>query len=85
MAAPPMASDCDSSKKVITNMGVLEPDDTGELILTALYPGVTFEKVQENVGWPLKKAARLSEVSLPTEKEIGLLREKLDPKRLHIK
>ena len=72
-------------KKVITNMGVLEPDDTGELILTALYPGVEFEKVQENVGWPLKKSARLTAVSLPTEKEIKLLREKLDPKRLHIK
>lgn len=72
-------------KKVITNMGILEPDDTGELTLTALYPGVTFEQVQENVGWALKKAPRLGEVSLPTEKEIKLLREKLDPKRLHIK
>ena len=72
-------------KKVITNMGILEPDDTGELTLTALYPGVSFEQVQENVGWALKKAPRLGEVALPTEKEIKLLREKLDPKRLHIK
>ena len=72
-------------KKVITNMGILEPDGAGELILTALYPGVTFEQVQDNVGWTLKKAARLSEVSLPTQKEIELLRTKLDPKRLHIK
>jgi glutaconate CoA-transferase subunit B len=72
-------------KKVITNMGILEPDDTGEMTLTALYPGVTFEKVQENVGWALKKAVRLSEVALPTLKEIDLLRNKLDPKRLHIK
>ena len=72
-------------KKVITNMGILEPDDTGELVLTALYPGVTFEKVQENVGWALRKAPRLNEVALPTENEIELLRVKLDPKRLHIK
>ena len=72
-------------KKVITNMGILEPDDTGELTLTALYPGVTFETVQENIGWALKKAPRLAEVSLPTGKEIELLRTKLDPKRLHIK
>ncbi|MDO8757069.1 MAG: CoA-transferase, partial [Elusimicrobiota bacterium] len=36
-------------RKVITNMGILEPDETGELTLTALYPGVTFEQVQENV------------------------------------
>jgi len=72
-------------KKVITNMGILEPDGTGELTLTALYPGVTFEQVQENVGWALKKAAHLAEVSLPTHREIDLLRTKLDPKRLHIK
>src|SRR3954468_2794090 len=37
-------------KKVITNMGVLEPDASGELVLTALYPGVTFEQVQAGVG-----------------------------------
>ncbi len=72
-------------KKVITNMGILEPNETGEMTLTALYPGVTFEAVQENVGWALKKAAHLSEVSLPTLKEIDLLRTKLDPKRQHIK
>ncbi|MBI3289720.1 MAG: CoA-transferase subunit beta [Elusimicrobia bacterium] len=71
--------------KIITNMGVLEPDDTGEMILTALYPGVTFEQVQENVGWPLKRKLRPDPVSLPSRQEIELLREKLDPKRQHIK
>ena len=72
-------------KKVITNMGILEPDGTGELILTALYPGVTFEQVQENVGWALRKAPRLFDVALPSPREIDLLRTKLDPKRQHIK
>jgi glutaconate CoA-transferase subunit B len=72
-------------KKVITNMGILEPDGTGELTLTALYPGVTFEQVQANVGWELKRAPRLLEPSLPTPREIELLRTKLDPKRLHTK
>lgn len=71
--------------KVITNMGILEPDASGELTLTALYPGVTFEHVQEAVGWPLKKAASLQAVDLPHDEEIKLLREKLDPKKIHIK
>ena len=71
--------------KIITNMGILEPDDAGEMALTAIYPGVAFTQVQENVGWPLKQKARLAEVSLPTKNEIDLLRTKLDPKRLHIK
>jgi len=72
-------------KKVITNMGILEPDETGELTLTALYPGVSFEQVQSGVGWPLRRAAKLAEVALPTAREIELLRTKLDPNRLHIK
>ena len=71
--------------KIITNMGILEPDAAGEMTLTALYPGVTFEQVQENVGWPLKQKSPLASVSLPSKKEIDLLRVKLDPKRLHSK
>ncbi|MDE2511407.1 MAG: CoA-transferase subunit beta, partial [Elusimicrobia bacterium] len=72
-------------KKVITNMGILEPDASGELTLTSLYPNVTFEQVQENAGWKLKRADALKPVDLPTKNEIELLRTKLDPKRLHIK
>ncbi|OGR95015.1 MAG: 3-oxoadipate--succinyl-CoA transferase subunit B, partial [Elusimicrobia bacterium RBG_16_66_12] len=72
-------------KKIITNMGILEPDETGEMVLTSLYPGVTFEAVQENVGWKLKQKASLAPVDLPHLNEIDLLRNKLDPKRQHIK
>ncbi len=74
-------------KKVITNMGILErgPETGGELVLTALYPSCTFEQVQANVGWKLKAREPLSSVEPPTEAEVRLLREKLDPKRLHIK
>ena len=72
-------------KKVITNMGILEPDETGELTLTSTYPNVTFEQIQENVGWKLKRRNVQLPVALPMKHEIALLREKLDPKRLHIK
>lgn len=72
-------------KKVITNMGILEPDETGELTLTSSYPNVTFEQIQENVGWKLTRKDVLLPVALPMRHEIALLREKLDPKRLHIK
>ncbi|HEX4048542.1 MAG TPA: CoA-transferase [Elusimicrobiota bacterium] len=72
-------------KKVITNMGILEPDETGELMLTSSYPNVTFEQVQENVGWKLKRKNILLPVALPMKHEIDLLRNKLDPKRRHIK
>jgi glutaconate CoA-transferase subunit B len=72
-------------KKVITNMGILESDAAGELTLTAVYPNITFEQIQENVGWKLKRAAVMKLVALPMKREIELLRTKLDPKRQHIK
>ena len=72
--------------KCITNMGILEPDEkTGEFALTAIYPGVSFDQVKANVGWPLQAKEPLQGVALPTAREIKLLREELDPKKLHIK
>src|SRR5512142_1918722 len=40
--------------KVITDKAVLEADPaTGELMLIAIYPGVTPDEVRAGVGWPL--------------------------------
>jgi len=72
--------------RVITNMAVLEADpDTGELILGALYPGVEAGEVAAGVGWPLRSRGRLAEVEPPSSRELHLLREVLDPKRLYLK
>ena len=35
---------------VVTDLGVMEPDENGELILTALHPGKTVEQVKENTA-----------------------------------
>lgn len=74
-------------RKVITNMGVFErgEETSGELQLAALYPGVSFEQVQDGVGWPLKRKEPLQAVVPPSAQEIDLLRTKLDPQRRHIK
>ncbi len=52
---------------VVTNLGFLEPDENGELVLTAVHPGVTVEEVQANTGWPLKTAANLRVTRPPSE------------------
>ena len=31
---------------VVTDLGIMEPDETGELVLTALHPGATAEQVR---------------------------------------
>src|SRR5512133_4202487 len=41
-------------RAVVTNLGILEPDESGELILTALHPGAKVEDVKANTGWPVK-------------------------------
>ena len=69
---------------VVTNLGFLEPDETGELVLTALHPGVTVEEVQANTGWTLKVAANLRTTEPPTEDELRLVRE-LDPQKIYLK
>lgn len=69
---------------VVTNLGILEPDATGELILTALHPGITVEDVQVNTGWPLRSAAALRQTEPPTAEELRILREELDPHKIYL-
>ena len=72
--------------KVITDKAILEADrETGELVLTALYPGTDEAEVKELVGWPLRAKPPLAAVAAPSEKELRLLREVLDPKKLYLK
>jgi glutaconate CoA-transferase subunit B len=72
--------------KVITDKGILEPDAaSGELTLTAVYPGVDVEDVKDNVGWDLVCKDDLSIVEKPTSEELRLLREVLDPDKLFLK
>src|SRR5438876_571097 len=72
--------------KVITDQGVHEADAaTGEMTLAALYPAVTADDVQAGVGWPLARRARLGAVMPPTETELRVLREVLDPRKLYLK
>lgn len=60
---------------VITDLGVLEPDATGELVLTQIHPGVTVEAVREATGWELKVAEALKTTEPPTDQELSALRE----------
>jgi len=70
---------------VVTDLGVLEPDQDGELTLVALHPGKTVEQVRENTGWTLKVAADLRETDPPTNEELRILREELDPTGIYLK
>jgi glutaconate CoA-transferase subunit B len=63
-------------RTVITDLCIMENDqDTGELILTAVHPGVTLEKVHAETGWNLRVADDLRETPVPTIEELTTLRD----------
>ena len=51
----------------------------GRMRLTTLHPGVSLEKVQARTGFPLEVSPDLRETEPPTEEEVRLLREVIDP------
>jgi glutaconate CoA-transferase subunit B len=72
--------------RVITDKAILEADqDTGELVVAALYPGVEMAEVEQRVGWQLRRRETLAQVQPPSGAELSLLRDVLDPQRLYLK
>jgi glutaconate CoA-transferase, subunit B len=69
---------------VITDMAILNFDNAErEMQLNAFYPGITEKNVREEVGWPLRLAAKIEEVSAPSVEELRLIREDLDPSGMY--
>lgn len=65
---------------VITNLGVFDFDTPDRRMrLRSLHPGVTLDEVNENTGFELAVPERLAETRDPTEEELRLIREELDP------
>ena len=65
---------------MVTGLGVYGFDEsTGEMELWSRHPGVTLEQIQENTGWELRVSANVEETAPPSEDELRLIREELDP------
>lgn len=70
---------------VVTDLGILEPDENGELVLTAVHPGKTAAQARENTGWDLKVSLQLRTTDPPAGEELRILREELDPTGIYLK
>jgi glutaconate CoA-transferase subunit B len=70
---------------VVTDIGILEPDESGELVLTALHPGRTADEAKANTGWDLIVAPSLRHTEPPSIEELRILREDLDPDEIYLK
>src|SRR5574340_525067 len=69
----------------VTDIGLLEPDASGELILTALHPGRSADEARTNTGWDLKVAADLKSSAPVTDQELDILRTQLDPSGIYLR
>jgi glutaconate CoA-transferase subunit B len=72
--------------RVITDRGILDadPELDGELVLTAINPGVSVDEVRAHVGWELNVREPLRTVEVPSEDVLRVLREELDPERRYL-
>ena len=67
-------------RQVITNLAVLDfGGPKNQMRVRSLHPGVTFEDVQKKTGFLLAQSEDIKETPRPTEEQLRLIREVLDP------
>jgi acyl CoA:acetate/3-ketoacid CoA transferase beta subunit len=66
--------------RVITNLGVFKIDaDFGSMRVHSIHPRVSSEQIKENTGFEIPIPRGILETTPPTDQEIKLIREKIDP------
>lgn len=71
---------------VITDLGVYTfSKDTHEMILSEVHPGISVETIKENIGWEVKINERLEMTAAPSEEELMIIREDLDPGKIYLR
>jgi len=66
------------ARYLISDLGEFDFAD-GQMRLTHIHPGVTLEKLRSKTGFPVQVAPGLQETQPPSDEEVRLLREKIDP------
>ena len=65
---------------IISEFGVfrIEPEK-GRMSISSIHPGVTLETIKENTGFEILIPEEITETKPPTDLELRLIREKIDP------
>lgn len=72
--------------RVITELGILARERVGEpLRLVAVQPGVQVDEVRAATGWDLEVAEELTTAPAPSDVELELLRDEIDPGRVYLR
>lgn len=73
-------------RRVVTDLAVLDfAPDSGALRLVSVHPGVTVDEVRAATGFELVVEGEVAETRLPTDEELALIRDVIDPRGLRDK
>lgn len=68
--------------RIITNMAVMDfESESKRMRVISINPGYSEKDVQDNCGFELLKADKVKETKAPTDEELRVLREEVDPYR----
>ena len=70
---------------VITDFGVYTfTQDTYEMMLTEIHPGISLDTIRENISWDVKVSDSLETTDSPSVSELKIIREDLDPYKIYL-
>jgi glutaconate CoA-transferase subunit B len=64
---------------VVTDLGIYHFDENGEMRLDCVHPGATLQQVRDSVAWDVKVSVDVATTPPPTDEELRLIRDVLDP------
>ncbi len=70
---------------VVTTLGLFHFDEQGEMVLKAHNPDASIQEVEEGVQWDLKILKDVCPLDPPSENELRVLREEVDPDGMYLR
>ena len=70
---------------VVTTLGLFHFDEQREMVLKAHNPDVSIQEVKAGVQWDLKIDKDVRPLDPPSEKELRVLREQVDPEGMYLR
>jgi len=65
---------------IVTDLAVLDfGGPSHQIRVRSLHPGITFDQVQDNTGFPLSRPQNTDITAAPTLEQLSIVREQLDP------
>jgi glutaconate CoA-transferase, subunit B len=68
---------------VVTDLAVYHFDESGEMRIDSLHPGASLDQVHDSMAWQPRVGDDLVQTAPPTNEELRLIREELDPEGVY--